>query len=61
MEENEAQATHLSRHCDLRVVLHSRWAAFPVRIIKDDGDRCLGDAGLTTLIDEILLILGTHL
>ena len=53
--------THLSRYRYLRVVVHSGWAVFPVRIIKDDSNRGLGDAGLTTFIDEILLILRTHL
>ena len=57
----EGRRTHLSCHCYLSVVLHSRWAIFPVRVVKDDGHRCLCDASLSTLIDKILLILCTHL
>ena len=53
--------THLSRYCYLSIILHSRWAVFPVRIVKDDCDGGLGDASLSTFIDEILLILCTHL
>ena len=57
----EGRGTHLSCHYNLRVVLHSRWATFPVRVVKDDGHRCLCDASLSTFIDKILLILCTHL
>jgi hypothetical protein len=53
--------TDLSRNRYLSKVLHSRWTIFPVRVVKDDGDRGLRDTGLPTFVDKILLILRTHL
>ena len=54
-------SAHLSRYCYLSVVLHSRWTVLSIRIVEDYRDRGLGDASLSTFIDEILLILCAHL
>jgi hypothetical protein len=51
----------LSCDCYLSVILHSGGAILPVRVVKDDGDRCLCDSSLSTFIDKILLVLCTHL
>jgi hypothetical protein len=32
-----------------------------VRVVEDDGDGRLGDAGLAALVDEVLLVLRAHL
>ena len=58
---DKRQKTHLSRHCYLSVVLHTGWTILPVRVVEDNRDRGLRDASLSTFIDEILLVLRTHL
>ena len=57
----EGRGPHLSCDCYLNAVLNSRWAIFPVRVVQDDGHRCLCDVMLSMFIDKILLILTTHL
>ena len=56
-----SRRAHLSRYCYLSVVLHSRWTILPIRIVEDYRDRGLRDASLSAFVDEILLILCTHL
>jgi len=53
--------TNLTSDCDLLEVLHPHWAPFTVGVVEDDGDACFGDACLASLVDEVLLILCTHL
>ena len=54
-------STHLSSDCNLRVVLHTNRTCTAVGVVKDDGDAGFRDTGLTSLVDEILLVLRTHL
>jgi hypothetical protein len=53
--------TCLTRDRDLFTVLKPDRTLFAVGVIEDDGNACFGDTGLTALIYEILLVLGTHL
>ena len=57
----EGRGRHLSCDYYLNAVLNSRWAIFPVRVVQDDGHRCLWDVILSMFIDKILLILTMHL
>ena len=54
-------STHLSSDCNLRVVLHTNRTCTAVGVVKDDGDAGFRDTGLTSFVDEILLVLRTHL
>ena len=53
--------TYLSGYCDLGQRLVADWTSCAVGVVKDYGDTGFGDARLATLVDEILLVLGTHL
>ena len=55
------KSTCLAGDRNLFAVLQPNWTLFTVRIIEDDGHAGFGDAGLTALVDEILLVLGAHL
>ena len=55
-------ATHgdLPRHGDGLVVFKRDGGALPVRIVKHDGDRGLGDARLPALVDQVLDVGRAH-
>jgi len=55
------QVIYRSGNCNLLGLLIA-WRTFcRVRVIEDDGYAGLGDTSLSTFVDEILLVLGTHL
>ena len=51
----------MSSDGDLFTVFQTNRARSPIRVIENDGDASLGNASLTPLVNEILLILCTHL
>ncbi|KAI3480486.1 hypothetical protein L1887_57332 [Cichorium endivia] len=62
VDEVLAGAPHgdLAGDCDLRAVFERHWRFFAVGVVKDDGDGGLGDAGLATLVDEVLEVVCAH-
>lgn len=53
--------TYLTGHRDLRGILVPERAPAPVRIIKHDGHRGLGDPSLALLVHELLEVRGPNL
>ena len=53
--------THLSRNRHLRTTLKSHRTRRTIGVVEDDGNAGFRDACLATLIDEVLLVLRTHL
>ena len=46
---------------DLLEMFHTDWTSLAIGVVEDDSYACFGDACLTSLIDEVLLVLCTHL
>lgn len=55
------KGTCLTGDGDLLAVLQPNRTFFTVGVVEDDCHAGFGDTSLTTLVDEILLVLGAHL
>jgi hypothetical protein len=52
---------HLTRYRNLLIALEAHGTFLAVRVVEYDGHASFGDASLTTLVDEVLLVLRAHL
>jgi hypothetical protein len=57
----ESTITNLSCDGNLLAIKECYWTLLLIRVIEYNSNGSFGDAGLSTLIDEVLLILCTHL
>lgn len=53
--------SNLSGYCNLIIGLIAHWALVFVTVVKGDGNSGFGDTGLSTFVDQLLQIAGTHL
>jgi hypothetical protein len=60
-QKPKTKTTYLTSDSNLLTVFETDRALVSVRVIENDGYTGLRDTGLTTFVDEVLLVLSAHL